>query len=164
METSMIGDKLSFAVDFQDVALQGRATYGHCSLWLAGHPLHDASASVCLDTVLAGLQGIASASPMTGRPPPSPASAEGLLQMMQGKGMADVVQHYFLPIEAFDDFLKLFFKEPEYTTFMWAVHPDVAGLSTYGEYPKGVQTTLVKNSELQSVVARFAEALEMTKR
>ncbi len=82
---------------------------------------------------------------------------------MQGQGVADVHQHYFLPVEAFDDFLKLFFKDPEYTTFVWAVHPEVAGLAIYREYPHGVQTVLVKNSEIQRVVDHFAKAVEMTK-
>jgi hypothetical protein len=159
----VIGERSSFAVEFGDIALQGQATHGLCGLWLGGHQLHEPGATVCLDTVLAGLNGIASALPTAGSPPPNPASAEELLLVMEGQGVTDVGQHYFLPIEAFDDFLKLFFKDPEYTTFMWAVHPDVAGLTVYDEYPKGVQTARVKNSEFRGVVDQFARAVEMTK-
>lgn len=163
METSVIGEKSSFAVEFGGISLQGKATYGQCGLWIAGHQLHEPGATVCLDTVLAGLQGIASAFSMQGSAPPSPASADELLLMMQGQVVPDVGRHYFLPIEAFDDFLKLFFKDPECTTFMWAIHPDVAGLPIYEEYPAGVQTACVKNPEFQRVVDRFARAVEISK-
>lgn len=163
METNVIGDKSSFAVEFGEIFLQGGATFGQGGLWISGHQLHEAGTSVCLDTVLAGLQGIANATPIKDRQPFSPSSAEELLLMMRGQGLADVHQHYFLPIEAFDDFLKLFFKGPEYITFVWAVHPEVIDLAVYQGYPKGVQTSLVEGSEFRHVVDQFARLVKMTK-
>lgn len=163
METRLVGSRTSFAIEFSDLFLQGEATFGQGGLWISGYQLHEAGTPVCLDTVLAGLQGIVNAPPATDSPSLPLRSAEELLLTLQGQDEADIHQHHFLPIETFDDFIKLFIKDSEYTTFVWALHPEVAGLAVYGTYPKGVQTALVKNSELRSIVQEFARSVESSK-
>ena len=161
METNLIGDRTSVAIECTDVTLVGAASYGRCGLWLGGHQLHDADASVCIDAVLASMQGVASADSSANGPIDVPTSSEEMLSLMQGK--SGIQQHFFLAMEAFDDFLKLFSKDDERTYFLWALHPTVASLAIYSQYPKGVQQLVVENQELQRVVGQFATMVAMTK-
>jgi len=75
----------------------------------------------------------------------------------------DIHLYGFLSQDTFDYFLKLFTKDKNLTTFVWAVHPRYAGFDIYRDYPKGVQKVCVENSEFQRVVDEFAQAVKLTK-
>jgi hypothetical protein len=109
----LIGDPAAFAIDFSDITLLGEATYGRCALWLGGYPLRDADARVCLDTVFACLQGVASSEALPGLVTDALSSSMQMLRWMQEQ--EEIHKHFFLDIEGFDDFLKLFSKDAEST-------------------------------------------------
>ncbi len=108
MEVKLIGDPAAFAIDFSDITLLGEATYGRYALWLGGYPLRDADTPVCLDTVLACLQGVASAKASPALAMDALSSPMQMLRWMQEQ--EEIHKHFFLNIEGFDDFLKLFSK------------------------------------------------------
>jgi hypothetical protein len=159
--TQLIGDPAAFAINFSDIARLGEATYGRCALWLGGYPLRDADAPVCLDTVLACLQGVASTEALPGLVTDALSSPMQMLRWMQER--AEIHKHFFLDIEGFDDFLKLFSKDAKSTYLHWALHPQVAHLSIYDDYPKGVQQLIIGNMELQRAFDQFAKELEVAK-
>lgn len=161
MEVKLIGDPAAFAIDFSDITLLGEATYGRYALWLGGYPLRDADTPVCLDTILACLQGVASAEASPALAMDALSSPMQMLRWMQEQ--EEIHKHFFLNIEGFDDFLKLFSKDAESTYLHWALHPQVAHLSIYDDYPKGVQQLIIGNMELQRAVDQFAKELEVAK-
>lgn len=161
MGTQLIGDPAAFAINFSDITRLGEVAYGRCALWLGGYPLRDADTPVCLDTVLACLQGVASAEASPALAMDALSSPMQMLRWMQEQ--EEIHKHFFLNIEGFDDFLKLFSKDAESTYLHWALHPQVAHLSLYDDYPKGVQQLIIGNMELQRAVDQFAKELEMTK-
>lgn len=128
---------------------------------LGGYRLHDADTPVSLDVVLACVQGVALSDAVPSVASDLLSSPARMLQTMQER--IGIQQHFFLNGGGFDDFLKLFFKDRENTYLHWALHPQVAHLSIYGDYPKGVQRLVVGNLELQSVVDQFAKELEAAK-
>lgn len=161
METNWIGDPTVFAIEFSNITHIGLATYSRYVLWLGGYPLREADTPVCLDTVLACLRGVASAEASPALVTDALSSPMQMLRWMQEQ--EEIHKHFFLNIEGFDDFLKLFSKDAESTYLHWALHPQVAHLSIYDDYPKGVQQLIIGNMELQRAVDQFAKELEVAK-
>jgi hypothetical protein len=164
MQTDLIGRRSSFGIQVHDVHARGQARYGQCGLWLGGYVLGDPTTSVCLDAVLSSLNGVAVAAPSPSCGLSVADSASELLSLIEGTDVPAIQRHCFLPLEGFDDFLKLFWKGPTHTTFIWAVHPAVAGLDAYREYPKSVQQVVVEHSELRQVLDEFARLVANAKR
>lgn len=161
METKLVGNPATLAVEFRQITLMGEAIYGCCALWLGGYRLHDADAPVSLDYVLACMQGVARSDALPSVASDLLSSPAEMLQAMQEQ--IGILRHFFLNIGGFDDFLKLFSKDRENTYLHWALHPQVAHLSIYNDYPKGVQRLVIGNVELLSVVDQFAKELEAAK-
>ena len=166
MKTNVIGDKSSFAIEFAEIIPdwgppEGAAKSGICAIWLAGHKLHEEGNTLYLDGLLPDFQCLVNAEVTTGNPLPATTSANELLLEMEQK--EELTPHVLLYTGGFDDFLTLFSKGPEYTTFLWAVRPIVAKFDEYRHYPKDVQKVLVKNEDIRRVVEGFADALKAMK-
>jgi hypothetical protein len=110
---------------------------------------------VNLDSVLRSLQGIVAAG-QADFAPDAPSTAQGLLHMMEGQGLPNAERHYFLAVEGFDDFLKLYFKGTASTIFLWSIHPQVASLDEYADHPSGVTRVEVSNDAIRQSVREFA--------
>ncbi len=158
METKLVGNPAIFAIEYGEITRMGEAVYGYCALWIGGYRWHDAECPVNLDVVLACMQGVARSDALPSFASDLLSSPAQMLQAMQER--TGVQKHFFLNIGGFDDFLKLFSKDRENTYLYWALHPQVADLSIYINYPKGVLRFVIGNVDLQSVVEQFAKGLE----
>lgn len=159
MENNVIGDKSVFAIEYGEIEFSGLIRYCVCGLWLAGKRMGDVHSPIFVDTFLASLRGLDLAKPTLNVPEKWPATAQDLLNMMQGEGLPEAAAHYFLAIEGFDDFLKLYFKSFQATTFIWAIHPDSATLEPYLDYLGDVYQAEVPNVVLSKVIADFTVSL-----
>lgn len=157
----LIGDKLSFAVEYSAVKTSGSLHYGECGVWIAGVLLQDIRTEIFVESVLMELKGLLKVPSSSDPPPPAPRDSHKFLDEMEGRGeLASPDSHFFLAVEGFDGFLKLFFKSDDQTTFWLALHPDVQ-VPTSKELQGGVVISAgVPNQEIESVVKRLEQELK----
>jgi hypothetical protein len=147
------GQPGKFAVSVAPRSGQGPLRTSECALWLGGMRLGDRGEVILTDSFLRALEGLARA-PVSPVPAPRPAStAAAFLAMIEDGRIADAGRHSFLAFAGFDDFLKLFYKGPESTTFVWAVHPAALSGPHCGEYGDNVHVVEVSNGTLERVIA-----------
>jgi hypothetical protein len=147
------GERGVFAVSVAPRSGDGPLRTSECGLWLGGLRLGDRGEAILTESFLRALDGLAraEASPV---PAPRPTStAAGFLSMIEDGRIADASRHSFLAFAGFDDFLKLFYKGRESTTFVWAVHPAALSGRHYVEYEDQVHVVEVSNATLERVIA-----------
>lgn len=159
MANKLVGTKAIFGVEFAVMESRGPLDYGSCALWLGGDQIQDLGSKVFLQSVASSLIGLVKAQPCAFVPEVPSTPEEFLLMMEEGIGLPNVGDHYFLHIEGFDDFLKLFFKKEHSTTFFWGVDPRIAKLGEYAGMPSHVSSIDVPNAVIREVVEQFERAL-----
>lgn len=159
MENKIIGNVSDFAIEYGLTSRQEKIAVGYCKLWLNGLPLGDHECPVYLLAVATSLMGVAKRRGQFSDLPPIPASNQELQQLMTGDSVPGIWENYLLPIEGFDDFLKLFFCAGDSLLIVWSLHPLAEGRAEYA-FPAGaVQITRLDYAHFAKVCAAFYEAV-----
>jgi hypothetical protein len=117
------GEPEEFAVSVTNLTGSGPMRMGECVIWLEGKSISTNGQSVSIEGLRRGLQGIVLAGPHKSQPTRIPTDSWEFLSMIEEDGIEDAGKHFFLAIDGFDDYLKLFFKNDLTTHFVWAIHP-----------------------------------------
>ncbi len=144
----------NFAVSISHQTGNGLTRTAECSIWLNGKQLGDAGQSIFVEGFVRGLQGLANALPHVDNMPRKPRNPQDFLSMIEGGEIFNSGRHLFLAIAGFDDFLKLFFRSNQTTSFFWSLHPDCLNMPQYLDtYGHEVFAAELQNSEIERVVS-----------
>jgi hypothetical protein len=160
MENNLIGEKKVFAIEYAIRNEPGIHFFGSCKIWLSDFFLGDFENDVFLIAVIRSLNGVLNTSNFTSTIPLLPSTSKELLTLMEGDEIPDIANNYFLAIEGFDHFLKLFFRKADEIVFYWSLHPDIESNSEYENYPKMVRSFTLPITIFENVVNKFKETLD----
>jgi hypothetical protein len=154
MKHGIIGERSTFAIEWQITSLQSRIPYGHCVIWIEDNLLGDREDEVFLISVFNSLQRLLSARDrIPAIPNELPESGEELLHL------AEMSNNHFLPIEGFDEFVKLVFRDADRLIILWSLHPKLLLRAEHQSYPSQVIRAAVPIEVAAQVVDEFGGAV-----
>lgn len=170
MEIKIIGDTKSFALELSSWTEGSLSPMGECRLWISGHRLSSADSGSFYDSVLDSLREIIE-NPQEDAffPAEIDERAKFVDFMLDSDAM---IKHGFLmTAEGFDDYLKIFYKRAEFTTFVFCHYPAVCSLADEIPDKQALEIEIalidqnlyicnVDNSEIELATEEFVGFLE----
>jgi hypothetical protein len=150
MRYGRVGERATFAIDYRASDEQTKTPYGNCTIWIEDNALADQDNEVFLLSVYSTLEALTETWEKIPRVPDViPESADQLLQL------AEVSDNHFLPVEGFDDWVKLVFRNAGQFIFLWSVHPKMRSQPGFQSYSFEVIRAGVSVDTFGHVVGEF---------
>jgi hypothetical protein len=161
MENKIIGNRNDFSIEYRILDSNGKIPYGECKIWISGRYIGDAGSTIYMHSLQSSLRA---ALEVKNYNDPLPTTLKGpseLLALMENEVTYDIFRHYFVPIDGFDDFLKLIYCDGGDFVFLTALHPQATSNEEYAQYPKGVHVSRVSFAIFEQAIEDFEKAIQL---
>lgn len=149
MDGKLFGDVHKFAIEVQICENGTTQSYGFLKIWINGSLIGDTGVCLYFQSVIDSFLGIVRRQGQRDTIPDIPRISEDFLNWVENIAS---FKNFFLPIEGFDDFLKLFFIDGDDAVFFFGLHPNSIGQIGYESYSSEVLSARVNICEIRNVI------------